>query len=194
MKGRHFQKQEFLDPAYVALKPSFGKVPKVHMHYRTEEAGKFFPPGPNYMPPAFGLHGIKIGFAPHGMASTARPKSEGGERVGTALGRRGGSDVTPGPGPGKYYLRREDFEQNGKRGLAIMGHHDFDYDKIHTPGPSTYRPHYDKILPSAPKYLIKHQYKEKGRETRPGYRNFKSTLAGPKYTMKARATDEIELI
>jgi hypothetical protein len=192
MRSRLPEKTEQLDPAYVNLKPHFGRVAKVHMHVRTDTAQKFIPPGPNYMPPAFGKHGIKVGFAPHSVG-TSRAKPEAGDRPGTALGRKTVDD-TPGPGPGKYYLRLHEFDENGKRGQSILGHHDFDYDKLHNPGPSTYRPRYEKILPAEPKWGIKGKYKDKQKEGTPGYIAAKSTLTGYKYSMKARATDEIQLI
>jgi hypothetical protein len=50
------------------------------------------------------------------------------------------------------------------------------------------------VLPAAPKYTIHVRTRLKDPEETGGYRNIGTTLAGPKWTMKARATDEVIVI
>jgi hypothetical protein len=62
------------------------------------------------------------------------------------------------------------------------------------PGPGAYRPHFDAVLPRAPKIAFHDRPKMRGAPETPGYRDLGSMLAGHKFTMKARAEDEIEVI
>jgi hypothetical protein len=98
MKGRHKPKLEHLDPAYFKVPATLGKVPKIHMHCKSDLTNKFHPPGPNYIPPRFGVDGHKIGFARHSSGSPAGAD----DQAGSTLGRRRNPNDTPGPGPGKY--------------------------------------------------------------------------------------------
>jgi hypothetical protein len=190
MKGRHESKLDRLDPPYLKIPTTFGNVPKIHMHGKSDLAAKFHPPGPNYMPARFGLDGHKIGFVPHSGSSPTRAMTPGG----SALGMRRSPDETPGPGPGMYSTRLREFDDREKRGCSIIGHHDFHYDKIASPGPGTYRPNYPKIQSAAPKWTIKERLKKRQPDSTAEYRQIGSTLSGHRYTMKRRATDNIELI
>jgi hypothetical protein len=192
MRSRHEERLERLDPSYVYLKGHTGRVPKVHLHYRADVAEKFFPPGPNYMPPPFGSDGHRIGFPRAKTTAVPRPSTARPLSAQTPIGICRHPEETPGPGPGTYSTRLHDFEDE-KRGQSIIGVHDFDYDKIHTPGPAAYRPRYEKILPQSPRYTIKHMPKKKPPKATAEYRQMKSTLAGYRYSMKARPTDEVEV-
>jgi hypothetical protein len=188
MKGRTFLKGDQIDAAYVKLPALIGKVTPITLHGRTDEHGKFITPAPTYMPPRFGSDAPKIGI-------TAPGKTISDPRAATALGRRKDPDATPGPGPAQSMLRGHDFDGTGARGIMIKGEHDFDYDKVLSPGPAAYRPRYAAILRRAPIYGFHDRPKTKDPKSTPGYRNLGSTLGrSPKWTMKARATDEIAVI
>ncbi|OHS94376.1 hypothetical protein TRFO_39440 [Tritrichomonas foetus] len=193
MRGRHKLEQEPNKAPYYNIPSSLGKVPKVNMHTRTEEKNKFVPPGPSYMPPKFGADAHKIGIAPPRTPPDKNRLVKGDNGKMTPLGRRN-PDATPGPGPGTYSTRAHEFDGNGRCGTAIIGHHDFNYAKNISPGPAAYKPRYDKVLPSSPK--VNFHYRPKAKETpiTAGYRDLGSTLGGYKYSMKARAKDDINII
>jgi hypothetical protein len=191
MKGRTFVTPDRLDVPYRNLPSLIGKVTRVGLHGRTELKNGFNPPGPNYDPPRFGRDGHKIAIAPPGVPTGKVRTVEG---VQTALGGRRDPDATVGPGPSKYSLRSHDFDADGHTGCTIKGFHDFSYANTISPGPGAYRPHFNAVLPAAPKYGFHDRPKERGAPQTPGYRNIGSTLGGHKYTMKARATDEISVI
>lgn len=195
MKGRHDLPKDKTDVPYYNTRTSIDKVTPIKMHGRTKMHQPEATPGPTYIPPAFGSDARKVGFAAPDFgkkprASSARRKTRAS---GTALGRRGASDETPGPGPGAYSTRGRDFEARGTKGVQIKGSHDLRLANTESPGPGTYVPQYDKVMPSAPKYGIRGRAKEKRQDVTPGYRNLGSTLSGPRYSMKARATDDIFL-
>ena len=77
----------------------------------------------------------------------------------------------------------------------MKGSHNFNYANTCSPGPASYRVSYsfDSTRPSSPKTYIHTRPPERKREATPGYRNLGSTLGGPRYTIKARADDEIFL-
>lgn len=193
MKGRHVIEQEPIKAPYYNIPSSLGKVPKVSMHTRSEEKGKFVPPGPTYMPPKFGADAHKIGIAPPRQRPDKNRKCKGEDGKMTPLGRRN-PDATPGPGPGTFNTRWHEFDGNGRAGTAISGHHDFKYDKTASPGPARYKPKYEKILPSSPKIRFHNRPPAKDPPVTAGYRNIGSTLGGYKYSMKARANDDINII
>jgi hypothetical protein len=145
------------------------------------------------MPPAFGSDGHKIGFPKANAAAVGQPSTARPTTAMTSLGLTKHPNDTPGPGPGKYSCRGLEFEQNGKSGKSILGHHDFEYDKIHSPGPAAYRPRYERVQRQSPRYTIKHVPKKKDPKPTAEYRALASTLAGYRYTMKARPTDEIRV-
>jgi hypothetical protein len=118
-----------------------------------------------------------------------------GEGAGSALGRRRNPDETAGPGPAQSLLRDHSFDGTGKDGISIKGFHDFGYDRTISPGPAAYRPRYNAILRRAPIYTFHDRPKMKENVSTPGYRDLGSTLGrSPKWTMKARATDEVAII
>lgn len=195
MKSRHNLEPERLNAPYYKVPEHFGKTPKVHMHYRTEEKNKFVTPGPNYVPPPFGKNGIKIGMSPFRAKTAVDNRTvKGDDGKMTTLGKRKNPDSTPGPGPGTYSTRTHELDGDGTKGIGISGHHAFDYGIAQTPGPSAYKPRYEKVLPAAPKYGMRIRPQEKDPEGTPGYRNLGSTLSGPKYTMKRREDDDIQVI
>lgn len=191
MRSRREEKKEVLKAPYYNVKGKFGDVPKVNMHVRTQEKEKWTPPGPSYVPPAFGSDAHKIGISPP-AATKVRVRTADG--TGTSLGRRRNPDATPGPGPGMYLTRTHEWDADGRRGCSILGHRDFNYDKKHSPGPGAYTPKFDKILPQSPKTNIRPKHGKKDPESTPGYRNLGSTLGGPSYTMKRREEDNINLV
>jgi hypothetical protein len=85
-------------------------------------------------------------------------------------------------------------DDHGKHGWSIIGHHDFNYDKIASPGHGTYHPDYPKIQNAAPKWTIKNRLKRREPKSAAEYRTLGSTLGGDRYTMKRIPTDLIELI
>lgn len=192
MKGRHKLEQEPNKAPYYNIPSSLGKVPKVTLHGRTDEKNKFVVPGPTYVPPKFGADAYKIGIAPPRKRPDKNRKCKGEDGKMTPLGRRN-PDATPGPGPA-FNIRGHDFDANGRAGTAIKGHHDFKYDQTVSPGPARYKPRYDKVLPQAPKIGFHDRPKAKEPEVTAGYRNIGSTLGGYKYSMKARADDDINII
>ena len=187
MRGR-YKKREYPDEAmYVNIPSTIGKVPKIHMGVRSEGIkDKFRTPGPSYVPPKFGAEGRKTSFAsytdPAKMKSRIRPK--------TALERC----ETPGPGPGAYNTRDHTFDGNGKRGIKMKGKHNFNYDMAYSPGPSAYNPRYNSVLKTAPKPYMHIRPKDKEPEPTCGYKDLGSTLTGPRFTIKARNTDDIDLV
>lgn len=196
MKGRHSLQQDINKAPYYNVGSSFGKTTPIKMHGRTPMKEREVTPGPSYVPPPFGSTSRKVGFASHSV-SYPRPKTTGGGRGddgGTRLGKRRNKDATPGPGPGAYSTRCKDFDEEGKKGIAISGSHNFSFGSGASPGPAAYKPKYDKILPAAPKYGFHDRPKTSQPESTPGYRNLGSTLGGPRYSMKARANDDICII
>jgi hypothetical protein len=185
--------EEHNEAPYYKVPSSFGKVTSVKMHARCDPGRRDATPGPSYMPPPFGSGAHKKGFAAPGhgtgAASARRARSDQ-----TPLGRRRGPDETPGPGPGAYSTRTRDFQADGQRGPRFKAAHDLRWADPETPGPAAYKPKHEKVLPAAPRYTMHVRTKLRGREDTPGYRNIGSTLAGPKWTMKARAADEVMVI
>ena len=192
MKSRHTATVEPPTSPYYMIKTGneIGNVPKIHFGGRNDMSDKFKTPGCTYVPPAFGSNSRTHGFGrPKSQLQTIK-KSDGSEKT----IRPRNPDETPGPGPGTYNCQIHEFDGTGKRGNTISGHHDFKYDISLSPGPSAYRPHYEAILPKAPVYGFHDRPKTKEPEITPGYRNIGSTLGGPKYSMKRRADDDINII
>lgn len=182
MKGRKQEKVVYDDVRLVNLPSSFGKVPKITISGRSPGiTDKFVTPGPNYMPPAFGTGSRHHQFGTHNGIKT-RPK--------TALDRA----MTPGPGPAGYDVKEHTFDANGKKGIKMKGFHNFNYAETASPGPGAYHPRYESVLATAPKPVFHIRPKAKDPEPGVGYKELGSTLTGPAYTMKRRATDDINLI
>ncbi|OHT08261.1 hypothetical protein TRFO_23273 [Tritrichomonas foetus] len=191
MKGRHELPTDTNKAPYYNLPSTVGNTTKINMHSRTETRASYVTPGPSYVPPAFGSDARKVGISPPVFNTRSSKSSSSRRSASTALGRRRNPDETPGPGPGKYSTRTEPSTAHGVR---IKGSHDFRYQNTDSPGPAAYKPRYEKVIPSAPKYGIKGRHNPKDRESTPGYRNLGSTLGGPRYSMKARANDDICII
>ncbi|KAK8887625.1 Outer dense fiber protein 3-like protein 2 [Tritrichomonas musculus] len=196
MKGRHSLAQETNNAPYYNLPSSIGKTTKINMHGKSDTKNKFTPPGPSYIPPAFGSDAKKIGISPpvFNTSKSRRSASSASSRGATSLGRRRNPDETPGPGPGKYSTRAEFGVPKSSHGVRIKGTHDFRYLTADSPGPAAYKPKYEKVMPAAPKYKMKARPKAKDPEVTAGYRNIGSTLGGPRFSMKARASDDICII
>ncbi|OHS95425.1 hypothetical protein TRFO_10588 [Tritrichomonas foetus] len=192
MKGRHSITSHLVDAPYYNLPSTIGKVTAIGLHGRTELRASAETPGPTYIPPSFGSGARKISFpAPQSSLKKRVPKSDG---AASSLSRRRNPDETPGPGPGTYVIRDKSFEANGKMGYTIKGSHDFHYANTSSPGPGAYAPKFTAVLPSVPKIGFHDRPKEKDPAVTPGYRELGSTLTGPSFTMKARATDDINVI
>lgn len=193
--ARHSISPDLNRAPYVQLRSSIGTATPITLHGRPRTRAPDPTPGPGYLPPAFGSGGRKIGFASpsFGLPSgTSRRRSETARST-PAVGKRRNADETPGPGPGRYLNRLKEFD-GGSPGVQIKGSHDFGYGKSETPGPGAYRPRYDRVLPSAPKYGMHARTKLPEREQTPGYRDIGSTLGGLRYSMKGRADDEIVVV
>jgi hypothetical protein len=173
-KGRTFLKPDRIDAPFYNFPSLVGKVQKVGLHGRTEIKNKFEPPGPNYDSPPFGSKGRKSVIAPIKFGQAKRDPSE-----------------TIGPGSAKYLLREHSFDATGHIGYTIKGSHEEIAAATISPGPAAYRPHFDAVLPRAPKVAFHDRPKVRGAPETPGYRNLGSTLEGHKFTMKARASDEV---
>jgi hypothetical protein len=195
MRGRPSTSIEVNRAPYYNLRSSIGTATPITLHGRPRERAPEVFPGISYMPPAFGSAARKIGFAgpsfglPEGSSRRATARS-----TPTPLGKRRNPDETPGPGPGRYVTRGSDFDSGGKRGVQMKGDHEFDWGDPHTPGPAAYRPRSEKVLPAAPKYGLHGRTKLPEREPTPGYRDIGSSLGGPRYTMKGRADDEVQIV
>ena len=165
---------------------TFGKVPKITLGYRTEPKNTFQTPSPNYVPPQFGTQSRKISFP---SAFKVIKDRDGNQTIDY---KKKNQNETPGPGPCAYNIIDKTFLPNQKKGILMKGTHNFGYDVIETPGPGSYNPKFNQVLPSSPKINI-HTKTEKKNENviTPDYRNLGSTLTGPKFTMKARAKDDI---
>ena len=193
MKGRHKLEQEPNKAPYYNIPSSLGKVPKITMHARIEDKQRFVPPGPSYVPPKFGSDACKVGIAPprKPVDKTRIVKGDNGKMQPM---KRRNPDETPGPGPGTFNIRDRTFEANGKTGTKIKGHHDFNYNTGYSPGPAAYKPRYEKVMPSAPKISFHIKAQPKETPINAAYRDIGSTLGGYKYTMKARATDDVNIL
>lgn len=193
MKGRHSQSYETNPAPYYNVPSNFGKVTRIGLHGRTDLRDKFMTPGPSYVPPSFGSNARKIGIA---APTSNNPKRvpKGKEGAQSALSLRHSADCTPGPGPAAYSIRDKSFDAEGTTGVIIKGHHDFKYDVSVSPGPGAYAPKFKAVLPSAPQISFHDRPKDKEPESQPGYRNLGSTLTGPSFTMKARASDDIHVV
>lgn len=193
-RGRRSQQQGDINTApYYNLKSTFGNAPSATLHGRPEIKSKDYTPGPTYVPPLFGSNCRTHSFASPSVAAGKQnfpvPKGKPADYIHKSRNL----DATPGPGPA-YCVRDKSFDATGNQGVKISGHHDFQYLINSSPGPGTYKPHYDAVLPSAPKYGFHNRPVQKVQVSTAGYRNLGSTLGqGPKFTMKARATDEINL-
>jgi hypothetical protein len=183
-------------PAYYNIDRTFGnKVPVILCKGRTFlrpdriDAPLYnFPSLVGNVPPQFGSEGHKIVIAPIGTGGKVRGKGEG------RAGQPRNPNKTVGPGPGKYSLREHSFDATGQKGYTIKGFHDFKYRDTISPGSGAYRPKFEAVLPKAPKVAFHDRPKMRGAPETPGYRNLGSALGGHKFTMKARATDEIQVI
>lgn len=196
MKGRHNLAQEPNKAPYYNIGSNIGKTTKITMHGRSDTKPKFTPPGPSYIPPSFGSDAKKIGISPpvFNTSKSRRSASAAGGRGATSLGKRRNPDETPGPGPGKYSTREEFGVPKSAQGVRIKGTHNFKYLTADSPGPAAYKPRYEKVMKAAPKYKMKGRPKAKDPEVTAGYRNIGSTLGGPRFSMKARASDDICII
>ena len=189
MKGRPKTKVDVTNAPYLNIPSSFGKVPAIKIGPVTERRNHESTPGPTYIPPPFGSDAKKISFSK--IDGNTKSKSQLSAR------RKRNKDETPGPGPAAYYTRDVTFDPTkNKRGIKMKGHHEFSYNTGCSPGPATYKikTTYDSTKPTAPKPAMHSRPKTREVESSAGYRNLGSTLSGPKFTMKARADDEIFLV
>jgi hypothetical protein len=193
MKGRHSLPSSYTDVQLYNLPTTIGRVPRVSLHGRTDIKTKFQTPGPSYCPPSFGSGARKCSFPP----VTFGIKPHGAEgKAGSVLGGIKDPSATPGPGPAAFLLRDKSFDANGQVGYTIKGCHALDLGPNEAPGPGAYAPRFNAVMKTAPKIAFHDRSPLKGAPETPGYRAFPSSLGegSPKYTMKARATDEIKVI
>ena len=189
MKGRINTRKDVVDPQILNLPSSFGKVPAVRIGPKTVRRTEDVTPGASYIPPPFGSDGRKISFGK--IDDRAKTRSAMTPR------KKKSADETPGPGPGTYNTRDTTFDpQKHSKGIKMKGQHEFNFNTGCSPGPAEYKVKYnfDSRKPSSPKVAMHIRPSTKNSESAPGYRNLGSTLGGPKYTMKARANDEIYLV
>jgi hypothetical protein len=196
MKGRHSLPTDYTDVQLYDLPTTLGRGPKVTLHGRPEVRPAIETPGPSYIPPAFGSGARRSGIAPplSSLFPAAKVRT-GGEGASTSLGRARNPNETLGPGPGARMLRDQSFDATGRVGFTIKGQHDFQYETSESPGPGRYAPNFRAVMPSAPRIAFHHRTPIKAAPETPGYKDLGTTLGqGPKYTMKARASDEISII
>lgn len=117
-------------------------------------------PGPNYMPPPFAQGSIK-----HSLTSKHELKSE----------------ISPGPGPGKYNAQAEG--SRGPKYTIKARNFGKDTGTVEGPGPGKYNPDYDKVLPSPPKTNIHTRVDSKIVNESPGYFQAHPVDSGPKFTI-----------
>ncbi|EAY03877.1 hypothetical protein TVAG_443650 [Trichomonas vaginalis G3] len=182
MKGRRTEKVVYDDVRLLNIPSTIGKVPKITISGRTTGiTDKFVTPGPTYVPPPFGSGSRHHQFGTHNGIK-ARPK--------TAMD----TVQTPGPGPAAFNTRDHTFDATGKKGIKMKGTHDFKYAETASPGPGAYAPRFESVLAAAPKPIMHIRPKTKDPEPGVGYKELGSTLTGPAFTMKRRATDDINLV
>lgn len=174
---------------YYNLGTTIGKCPKVHMHTKSRAKEIDRMTGPNYVPPKFGRDCKKVKISPPEETTLPRGRSANSKRV-----PRRNRCETPGPGPGTYNTRTDDFERPGRRGSRISGEHNFGFDYANSPGPAAYKPRYESVLSTAPKPVMHIRPKQKDPESTPGYRNLGSTLAGSRFSMKRREEDTVYVV
>jgi hypothetical protein len=181
MRGRHSLPSSYTDVQLYNLPTTIGKVTRITLHGRTEIRPTFRTPGPSYMPPTFGSAARKCGFPPISFGPRIRRAKDPSE--------------TPGPGPAAFMLRDKSFDAAGNAGYTIKGCHDFGFVNTESPGPGRYAPKFDAVLRTGPKIAFHDRTPLKGAPETPGYRAVGSSFGeGPKFTMKGRAVDEIEII
>lgn len=187
-KGRHYFRPDNSKVPYYNPPSSFGKTTPIRIGPKTNRSDSTGTPGPTYVPPPFGQGSRGCTFS-----SLERRGASKGSGSRTSR-RRKNPDETPGPGPGKYNTRTHDFnpDKSGK-GVKIKGAHNFKYHISDSPGPA-YRPRHECVLPSAPKIAFHIRPETKTEVYNPPYRNIRSELGGPKFTIKSRATDEIYMV
>jgi hypothetical protein len=196
MRGRTSARSEISEAPYYKLRSTVEGVTPITLHGRPSRRAPDPTPAGSYFPPAFGSGARKSGFAGPSFGTSegsARRKRTEARSTETPLGKRRSVDETPGPGPGRYLTRGGEFDGNGHTGVQMKGNHAFGYGNLETPGPGSYRPKFDKVGPSAPKYGLHGRTKLPGKEPTPGYRDIGSTLGGLKFSMKGRADDEIHV-
>lgn len=189
---RPTSKQEGNRAPYYNTRTSMTDVTKVTIGPKTKTKDREQTPGPKYIPPKFGADAKHISFSSFDKYNS---KDSSARRAMTSYEKRRKQDETPGPGPGTYNTRDHTFDPNkNNNGVKIKGHHDFRYNEGQSPGPAAYKPLYKNVLPQEPVVAIHVKSEKKDPETTPGYRNLGSTLGGPRFTIKARNTDEINIV
>jgi len=186
MKGRNKPRdQELTNYPLYNIPSTFGNVPKIHMGVRANTRTENTAIGPSYIPPKFGTQAKKVSIRPPSFSSLGDKDRR--------VSKRDPSE-TPGPGPGAYDTQDKTFVPSSNKGITMKGQHKFGYNVSESPGPGSYVPHYEKVLPASPK--ITFHTRPKGHEPAetPGYRNIGSTLGGPKFTMKARQNDDVYIV
>jgi hypothetical protein len=192
MKGRRSLPSGFTDVQLYNLPTTIGKVTGITLHGRTEIRPTFHTPGPSYLPPRFGSNARMCGFPPISYGAKPRGGKDGGQ---SALGRPKNPSATIGPGPAAFVLRDKSFDATGNIGYTIKGCHDFQIGGTESPGPGAYAPKFNAVLKTGPKIAFHSRTALKGPPETPGYRGIGSSVGeGPKFTMKARANDEIQVI
>lgn len=171
MRPRHPENIPRLDPALVNLKSTLGQAPKYSLSSRHPEPKKFNPPGPNYVPPAFGANAPRVGF------TRARVTQK-------IVKSPGPADYTPSPRSVNAFgtnSTRVGIREGGPRRL---------WDPTFSPGPANYLPS-NPARSSSPRWTIAHKYKEKAKDRTGEYIAAKTTLGGCKYTMPHSGRPEI---
>lgn len=186
MRGRTELSKEVLKPPYYKLKSTLGDVPKISIGPRCDTSLRFVPPGPSYVPPAFGSGARKVSMSP---APAYRIVLKNGTTV-----KRKDKNETPGPGPGRYLIREKTFDGDGKKGIKITGAHNFALGGPYSPGPAAYKPNLNGVYPQAPKISFHIRPETKLPPISTEYRNIGSTLGGLKFTIKRRQDDPIYLV
>lgn len=182
MKGRPVERTHYDDIPLYKLPSTIGNVPRITLAGRTKMVtSQMSTPGPSYIPPKFGYQARHSSFGPI--------KYQTGK---ANLGRTGKSE-TPGPGPAAYDTSLHDFNGKG-RGIVFKGSHDFKYANTDSPGPGAYAPRFKSVLASSPMISFHTRPETKQPASSVGYRQLGSTLGGPKFTMKARRDDPINIV
>ena len=151
---------------YVSLPSTIGQGPKISFGYRSKELKKFIPPGPSYVPPAFGS---KCPRYPFPKAPVKR-------------------DYGCGPGPAGYSVRYPSLVDSNHECTIPRSPRRTSFLKSDTNGAPLLSPRYDKVQKKAPTYPIAHKPKPRKIESSGEYVAPQSTLTKHGYDFSASSS------
>jgi hypothetical protein len=151
-----------VDADLVRLKSDMGEGHKYTLHGRPPRPSEFVPPGPKYLPPAFGEEGPEVKV----------PRSKPVKKPAT-------------PGPADYHISPRALHSFGletPRTAVRQGGPRVLWEPTYSPGPACYKVRHDAQRSSSPKWTIKGKYKDRPVEKTGEHIGPRSTLHGPKWS------------